>query len=85
MEKHPVKVAGYEGSLCELSTAIAEMRYDKIQEFLEYLSKEFNQQSESDGKRGRLKLSAKLGEISQSIDQAVNQMSEVWKICKHRM
>jgi hypothetical protein len=49
--KHPDHVVGWNGSLEELEQVIGNMRYDKVSEFLELLSKDFYKQAKADKKR----------------------------------
>jgi len=81
--KHPKNVAGYNGSLQELAHATGRMRYDKVAEFIQELSDDIKSQADADlNIRGRKKLSQKLFEAAQFLDETLKAVNGAWKICK---
>ena len=84
MKPH-ISVEGYSGSLKELAHAIGSMRYDKVAEFLAEFTKELEQQSEGDAKRGHAQLAALLKSTSEQIGMTQVQMEKIWKLCEPYM
>lgn len=84
--EHPQDVIGYNGSLSELAKAIGRMRYDKVAEFIQELSDDIKSQADADlNIRGRKKLSQKLFEAAQFLDETLKAVNGAWKICKPYM
>ena len=85
MEKHPTSVEGFGGSVEELAAAIAKMRYDVVGLFLRALVKEFRRQAKGDEKAGNVQLSYLLTGLVLILEYAVEQMDEIWSLCKKHM
>ncbi len=79
--KHPVSVEGHD-SLEELANAIGTMRYDKVAEFLGYLTQYVKNEAEKDLASGKTKLSTKLYLASEALSRAQEEIDSAWKICK---
>ena len=69
MKKHPVNVKGFD-SLEELAIQVGSMRYDKLAEFLQYLSEEIARQQEKDRQVGKTKLAADSEKLISSLGDA---------------
>lgn len=81
--KHPKNVVGFSGSLQELAKAIGCMSYDKVAEVIKELSADIKEQANNDLTiRKREKLSQKLFEATQFLDEAEKAVNGAWKICK---
>jgi len=85
MEKHPTSVEGFDGSIEELATNVAKMRYDIILIFFRALTKEFRLQAQGDAKAGNTQLSHLLRGLVLMLEYAVGQMDKIWKLCKKHM
>jgi hypothetical protein len=82
MKIHPINVVGFNGTLEELAQNIFRMRYDKVSEFLFYVQKEIQRQSEGDALRNRAKLSKLLLEAQQKTGELKKIMDEIFVVCK---
>ena len=85
MDKHPINVPGWSGSLDELARAVGSMRYDKVGEFLLFFQQEIVRQAEGDAKAERNRLSCLLEIHSDYIRLAKNNMDAIWNLCKKYM
>ena len=79
-KKHPTRITGY--PLEELAEKVGDLRYDKLQEFLEFLSAKILKDAEADRLRQRLKLSKNLQSLGENIQTASLHAKEAWKICQ---
>lgn len=68
----------YTGNLKELAEDIGNLHYESLAEFLLHLSWKLNTDADKDYNAGRVKLSHKLGDASNSINKA-------WKISEPYM
>lgn len=82
MAKHPRVVIGYEGSLEDLAKAIGNMTYDQVAELIGLLANDLKNQSDSDFKKGRVKLSKKVFDATIKLNSAKKDMLDAWVICK---
>ena len=80
--KHSKLVEKYDGTLEDLAIDVANLSYDKVEEFITYLFKEILRQSNDDGSRGRNKLSNALKITSFYLAATAGQLKIVWEICK---
>lgn len=82
---HPDHVEGWQGSIEDLAIAIASMRYDRVADFLGYLTGELMRQSSGDMKRGRNRLSTLLYKCASKMSETRHTMDQVWKLCAPHM
>jgi hypothetical protein len=80
--KHLKTVKKYDGTLKELARDIANLRYDALATFLEELSTALSEDSISDKKRKRKRLSYCLSVASSDILCASYAIRNAWNICK---
>lgn len=78
---HPVSVKGYKGSLQKLSEDVHRMRYDIVQAFYEYSTKELTRQAKGDTKRGRLQLAALLKKAANTAEKQQKQFAQIYVLC----
>ena len=79
---HPQDVLKYAGTLQDLARDIANLRYDKIVEFLGYLATEINQQAVGDKEKGREQLASALEIAAKLLDKAAHKFEGIWRICE---
>lgn len=84
-QEHPQQVAGYEGSLRQLTCAIHGMRYDQVAEFYRLSAVELRRQSKGDERRGRPKLSRRLRAAALAASLLHALMLSVWRLCEPHM
>lgn len=87
--RHPTAVtipAWYPGDIPvapqELADKLGDLRYDALAEYLDALSAKLQNDSGSDGARGRGQLSTVLGRMSQELASAATSARAAWKICE---
>ena len=83
--KHPDFIEGYDGTMKDLAHAIGNMRYDKVEEFINELEQDFLHQAINDTEHGRYKLSIKLWRIVDILRKLKTKMNEAWNICEPYM
>ena len=69
----------------ELAEAIGDLRYDSLIELFAELAKKFEKDADADNRRGRTRLSDKLGEIHFGFIKQTAAMEGAWEICKPYM
>lgn len=62
--------------------AIAESRYDVLEEFFTKLSAKLSEDSKNDESKGRTRLSVHLKDASRYIAEASEEIGIAWDICK---
>jgi hypothetical protein len=80
--KHLETIEKYDGTLKELARDIANLRYDALATLLEEISTALKEDSISDKKRNRLRLSLSLSVASIEVSHAANAIKDAWEICK---
>ncbi len=83
--KHPDYVEGFNGSLEDLAKAVGNMRYDKVEEFIEALADDIVQQAEKDKENGKTCLATRLYETADKLYSAQNCIGKAWKISRPYM
>lgn len=84
-KRHPISVGGFTGSLEELATQIAAMRYDAVAELLGHLETQFQRQASADEKRGRVKLAGLLRAFSTRLRRIQAAMQQIFQFCVPHM
>lgn len=84
-KKHPVEVAGFDGSFQELAEAIFQMRYDKVGEFLHYCAVELRRQAENDNEKGRHQLSDMLHVAANAEEHQKERFCKIYRLCQIHM
>lgn len=85
MSKHPLHVAGFDGTLEDLAKGVGALRYDAAAQFFKHLEDEYKRQSDADGKRGYRQLSEMLDNFAKQFAVLHFSMTRVWKLCEPRM
>lgn len=80
---HYTEISGWD--LESLADAIEELRYDKLSEFLGYLSEALYQRSIKDNRSGKPQLVMRLQRAGGSITGAKLNIDKAWEICKPYM
>lgn len=80
--KHPLRVAGYNGSLQKLAQTILRMRYDKVEKFFEACAMELDRQASEDRKRGREQLACLLREAANIAEEQRLQFHSIFVLCE---
>ncbi len=78
---HPDHVIGWNGSLEELAVCVSNLRYDKLREFINLLSREVQTQAREDFKRQRFKLASKLRDLHFSLEKSSKIAKDLWDFC----
>ena len=84
-EKHPLQVAGYDGTLQDLAKEVGNLRYDKIVEFMRALRNDLHEQAVKDISAGRTQLGATLERASVALYPSEQALEEAWKISEPHM
>lgn len=79
--KHKEYIKNYE-HLGDLADEIGNLRYDKLSDFLYYLSLKLKNDSVKDKEKNKNKLSDVLLKSSKDLYNASDNISLAWKICK---
>ena len=82
--KHPINIKGY-NEIEDCARAIADLRYDKLAQFLESLSNHLHKDGVKDGNAGRTQLGKALNESSYQMTCASDSMKEIWDLCEPHM
>jgi hypothetical protein len=85
MEKHPTSVEGFDGTLEELASKVARMRYDHFALFIKSLEDEVHKEAKKDDEAGRKKLGGALYQAMRALRQAKHALEEAWRISKPHM
>ena len=83
--RHPLHVDKYDGDLESLAKDIANMRYDKVAEFVSHLNRDLYRQSNGDFKRNRPVLAKRLLLVVNHLRAASAELRKVWMICEKYM
>lgn len=84
MEKHPNHL-NINLSLDELARQIGNLSYDKTAEFIDYLAQDLKRQADADSQKQRKKLSSKLYNAVNELNNAKSSIDSAWQICKPYM
>jgi hypothetical protein len=68
-----------------LATQIENMRYDKVEELMGFLSKRFLRRSLADANAEKFRLAQELNEVAEHLSFADAALMKVWAICKTHM
>jgi hypothetical protein len=79
---HTDHVTGWTGTPEELVTAIGDLRYDALAQFLALLASEISRQAVNDRSANRRILATRLQCVSDDLTAAQQGMQAAWKICK---
>jgi hypothetical protein len=79
---HNTDVKGWGDNLQGLAEVIGNLRYDKLEEFLNYLSDKIEEDSKSDRRKGRNKLADQLETLSYYLAYSGVTTKKIWDICK---
>lgn len=83
--EHKNYIEHYE-NLGELADKLGDLKYDKLADFLYYLSLKLKNDSDKDKEKNRIKLSKKLNKASEMIFKSSEKILLAWnKDCKHNM
>jgi hypothetical protein len=80
-KKHPTEVRGMP-DMASLAREIAGLRYDKLVDFLDALSKKLHEDANADYSRGRLKLATRLAGAAAAVENATTEVSSAWAVCE---
>lgn len=81
MNKHPTNIKGY-NSPKELAFEISNLRYDVLAELLKELTDKLESDAKQDLKRNRVKVSHHLINTVVNLQDAYENMLNVWRVCK---
>ncbi len=80
-KKHKDIVEKYDGTLKDLAEDVGNLRYDALNEFLEYFSEKIHRDGEEDKTAGRTKLGEALEDSSKNLSNARKDIGKAWDIC----
>jgi hypothetical protein len=83
--RHSLTVDGFDGTLKELATEIANLRYDSMAKLLSYILFDLERQSSNDKIIGRSKLSDIINKSCLHISQAIGCVQEAWVLSEPRI
>jgi hypothetical protein len=83
--EHKTYLTNYEGHFEELAEELGDLRYDALAAFLSLLAEKLEKDSESDRRRGRLKLAEHLIHSSMSLRTSAAQIRQAWHLCEPYM
>lgn len=83
--EHPLRVAGYNGSLQKLAQTILRMRYDKVEKFFLHCEEELNRQADEDWGRGRKQLANLLWQASITVARQRYWFRRISALCEPYM
>ena len=75
----------YKDGLGSIAEDLADLRYDKLENFLEYFRDKVEKDAVADHERGRTKLSASLHMTAKALGEAKDHMAEAWRLSKPYM
>ncbi len=75
----------YKGGLKDVAEDVADLRYDKTEEFLTLFSEKIKKDAEADFGRGRVRLSESLHATSKALLEAKEHMAKAWRISEPYM
>lgn len=75
---HQITITGFD-SMEDLATAIGNLRYDPLHDFLYHLHDKLSADAKADAERMRTKLSASLYAASLDTGQAAKHIKEAWR------
>lgn len=78
--KHALTISGLYTNLAELGKDVALMRYDKVVDFLKGFRGDLERQSQSDQRRGRVRLAAALRNTVSALGPVIQQLEQTWRI-----
>ena len=79
---HKTKIENFNGSMDDLVKEIGNLRYDALADFLKLLSEKIAKDGAKDRGRKRIKLATCLGNTSDLLLQAKNEIERAWVICE---
>ncbi|MFK7978790.1 MAG: hypothetical protein AB8G86_02310 [Saprospiraceae bacterium] len=77
---HKDQIDGYDGSPSDLATAIGDLKYDALAEFLSLLATKIAKDGAKDRSRGRVQLATSLENSAQHLLVAKSNMDMAWRI-----
>lgn len=83
--QHEYWIKYYEGKYEDLASAIGDLRYDALAEFLGLLAQKIKQDGAKDAARGRKQLAACLEEASDNLSKSTQAIEEAWRISEPYM